>query len=450
MKKLIVILSLFLLLINIFIVSSYANFDFEYNDNSYSIPDLPVDGNEHYVFFCDGSYCSYITSSEVMTCKLYSSLSSGKQQYYLKVTNGNMYFLDLSEGKWEKRFTNHNGYNGYFLNYVEFYIASSESISDEEGNVIFKSTAQPKFNVPSFLNSQEELESGKFDYLKITSGDFNTSDNQDFYLFSYYYSNDIDDVDSIYPRKEILLNGPSNKYYVGWASDGTYRYNIPFGELGIDLKEGNKYGFKLASKDSSGKVIKYFQSITFSIGELTDAEKLQNQQDITNGKLDEQTEAIKNQTETNKNIFEKIGEMLSYINPFSENFFVYKLIELLINAIKSLFIPGDDFFNNYFTELKDWFSDRLGFLFYPFELVIDILNKMLNINFANPVFNIPDIHEPFTGKLLISATTFNLNSLVESGALKVIHDIYLICLDAFIIFGLVMLFRRKYEEVTTK
>ena len=50
----------------------------------------------------------------------------------------------------------------------------------------------------------------------------------------------------------------------------------------------------------------------------------------------------------------------------------------------------------------------------------------------------------------MSATTFDLNSLVQSGALKTIHDIYLFCVDAFIIFELVNLFRRKYEEVTTK
>lgn len=165
---------------------------------------------------------------------------------------------------------------------------------------------------------------------------------------------------------------------------------------------------------------------------------------------DKQTEAIKEQTETNKNIFERIGDILSYINPFSENFFVYKLIELLVNAIRSLFIPSDDFLGSFFDELKDWFSSRLGFLFYPFELIIDVLNKMLNINFANPVFNIPDLHEPVTGKLLISATIFNLNSLVESGALKIVHDIYLIIVDAFIIFGLVNLAKHKYEEVTTK
>ena len=108
------------------------------------------------------------------------------------------------------------------------------------------------------------------------------------------------------------------------------------------------------------------------------------------------------------------------------------------------------FFDSYFTDLKDWFSDRLGFLFYPFEIVIDILTKILNINFANPVFNIPDLYEPFTNNKIMSATTFDLNSLVQSGALKTIHDIYLFCVDAFIIFELVNLFRRKYEEVTTK
>lgn len=451
MKKLLVIILIFLLCINIFIVSSYANFDFEYNGNSYNIPDLPVDDNGHYILFCNGIYCFYITSSEVITCKPYSSNSG---QYYLKLVNGNIYFLDLSEKTWEKRWGNEIGYHGYELTYVKYFIFSSESIFDESGNIIFE--AQSKFNAPSILNSQEELESGKFDYLKISSGNFNTSDNQSFYLFSYYYSDDIDDIDSIYPRKEILLDGPSNKYFVG-STSSIYRYNIPFGELGIDLKEGNKYGFKLVSKDSNGNVKDYWQSITFSIGELTDAEKLQNQQDITNGKLDEQTDAIKNQTEamkeqteTNKNIFEKIGDILSYINPFSENFFVYKLIELLVNAIKSLFIPSDGFFNNYFTELKDWFSDRLGFLFYPFELVIDILNKILNINFNEPVFNIPDISEPFTGKKIISATNFNLNSLLENNILNTVHEVYLVCLDAFIIFELVNLFRRKYEEVTTK
>jgi len=167
----------------------------------------------------------------------------------------------------------------------------------------------------------------------------------------------------------------------------------------------------------------------------------------SNNRLDN---SIKEQTQVQKGIFESIGEVLSYINPFSENFFVYKLIDLLVDAIKSLFIPSDEFLGSFFDNLKKWFSDRLGFLFYPFELILDVLDKMLNIDFSSPVFNIPDIKEPFTNTLLIGATSFNLNDMLQQSAFKTAHDIYLVLVDAFIIFGLVNLAKRKYEEVTAK
>lgn len=46
------------------------------------------------------------------------------------------------------------------------------------------------------------------------------------------------------------------------------------------------------------------------------------------------------------NIFSNIGELLSYINPFSENFFAYKLVDLLWDGFKSvmrfLFVPSEE------------------------------------------------------------------------------------------------------------
>jgi hypothetical protein len=41
-------------------------------------------------------------------------------------------------------------------------------------------------------------------------------------------------------------------------------------------------------------------------------------------------------------IFEVLGELLSYINPFSENFFVYKLIDLLGDLLELLFVPSEE------------------------------------------------------------------------------------------------------------
>ena len=83
-------------------------------------------------------------------------------------------------------------------------------------------------------------------------------------------------------------------------------------------------------------------------------------------------------------------------------------------------------------------------------MFIDILNEILTIDLSEPIFSIPDIKEPFTDKKLISATTFNFNEILENEALETAHNIYLVLVDAFIVFGLVNLFRRKYEEVTTK
>lgn len=182
---------------------------------------------------------------------------------------------------------------------------------------------------------------------------------------------------------------------------------------------------------------KIINSFTNSIGEQT-------------GAINNQTNAIKEQTEVNKNIFEKIGEMLSYINPFSENFFVYKLIELLIEMLKGLFIPSDEFFSSYFSDLNNWFSDRFGFLYYPLELFFDLADRFLHINFSEPIIDIPDIYEPTTNTILIHATKYNFNSLLEQNSFKTAHDIYLIIVDAIIYVGLVILLYNKYEEVMTK
>ena len=315
---------------------------------------------------------------------------------------------------------------------------SSHVIYDfyDRDNVVFDNEViSPVFKNPFFLTSDNDLCSGKFDTLKIDMGDMDYDD--DIVILNIY--DNFDMGDGVYPnykRKTFLLDRSSPYRYV--ASLNVYYY-IPQASLGIDIENDKRYTFELTSFD--GETI--YDTVTFEIGGLTLEEEIKNEQD-------EQTEAIKENTETNKGIWETIKDILSYINPFSENFFVYKLIELLVDAIKSLFIPSDDFFSTYFTNLQNWFSDRLGFLFYPFELIIDILNQILNINFSEPQFNIPDIYEPFTNKKLISSTTFNFNDLLDNSVLNTVHNNYLILVDVAIVFGLVNLFHRKYEEVTTK
>lgn len=65
-------------------------------------------------------------------------------------------------------------------------------------------------------------------------------------------------------------------------------------------------------------------------------------------------------------------ELLSYINPFSENFFVYKLIELLGDLLKWLFIPE----NNPFNELSSKFDEKFAFI----EQIKILINDLLGFN----------------------------------------------------------------------
>lgn len=156
--------------------------------------------------------------------------------------------------------------------------------------------------------------------------------------------------------------------------------------------------------------------------------------------LNEQTNAIKEQTETNKNIFQKIGDILNLLNPFSEDFFAYKLLELLFEGLKSFILPSSEFLSDFFNKLSDWFQARLGFLWTPFDLVNQFLEKLDNNSlFGEPVIHIPNIDEPFTGQQIIQGNDFNLNSLLSNNTLQKMYDVYLMIVDFIIYIGVISL-----------
>lgn len=95
----------------------------------------------------------------------------------------------------------------------------------------------------------------------------------------------------------------------------------------------------------------------------------------------------------------------------------------------------------------DFFTERFGFLTYPFELIINILTKISNINFKEPRFEIPNINEPFTGTKLVSATSYNFNDMLDNDVLKNVHNIYFIIVDVVIVFALVNLCKNKIMGV---
>ena len=296
----------------------------------------------------------------------------------------------------------------------------------------------------------------------MTLGDYESYED---IIFSIKYLNEEGVVtDLITP---IVLNSDS-EYYVA-VGDTSFYYSISWDFLEDYLVVGTQYSYMLTY---TYKDVSYSTEIIATFGGLTESDVLKQgiseQTDTLSSILDDMTsivdsalyelsqmseeelELLRQQNDNDVSILEGIKNVVSYLNPLSENFFVYKLVDLLIDALKSLFIPEDEYFNNYFDELMEWFSDRFGFFAYPLELILDILNRILSINFTEPIINIPDIEEPFSGVQLISATSFNFNSLLENSTLEIVHNIYLILVDAVIALSLIHLLKHKFEEVLTK
>lgn len=236
-----------------------------------------------------------------------------------------------------------------------------------------------------------------------------------------------------------------------------------FGAIGINYKNGCNYAFKLCTKDENGGY-NYIYEQAFTVGELTEEDKQDNKDKILNNKLDEQnkkleeqtnainnqTEAIKENHETSKNIFQKIGDILSFINPFSENFFAYKLLDLLYEGLKALFIPSDEFFSDWFMDLNDTFSEQFGILYYPVSAVLEFFQKLEPCLTAhNPVINVPEFRFNFLGAnaVIWSATSYNLNSLLENSQFETVHNYYLMFVNVILTIGLIAFASKIATEI---
>ena len=451
MKKIFIFLTLFVCLFAfIFNNTVFASIE---GINGINYPDLPSQYSDNdFIILSDGR-TTYLIIIESLAFD-YVIIEGNVLRNYVGKTWG--YFLDykLNSSSWVYDTRTNSIGNGLSFTY---YYSTVDIICD--GEIYFAKTVseepeEPIIVYPGISNTEEDLATAKFNNILITPGTFNSAENIDLYI--YNTTNFDGDIYSQSPIFKTTLNVNSLYYKSVTVDDVTeFWYEIPRTKLGITFSNGNTYLYSLLLDGAP------VQEISATIGGLSEEDVMNNNfenleqtiidsnKEITDS-IEKQTEAIEENNKTNKNIFERIGDILSYINPFSENFFAYKLVELIVDGLKSLFIPEDNFFSNYFNELNDWFSERLGFLYYPLDLIFDLLDRFLNINFTEPILNIPDIEEPFTGVTLIHAQNFNFNSLLENETLKNVHDIYFIILDAIIYIGLVVLLYNKYEEVMTK
>ena len=97
------------------------------------------------------------------------------------------------------------------------------------------------------------------------------------------------------------------------------------------------------------------------------------------------------------NLFISLGNILSYINPFSENFLGYKIIDLLSQALTNLFVPQ----GASVLGLQDTVNSRFAFVD-SIKLAIEDINDMLiNVENGSSEFTLDIESDVYSGEVVL-------------------------------------------------
>ncbi len=440
MKNKFILITLIFFIIFSFSLSSFSsaiNIKFTYNDKNYEISDF-----EHYDNFVVGINYSFLdiysfSSDNVKLLGYDNPNSTYLSNVSFSFTAGeggcNVCWtrIDKNSGKTISVLYKDNLFvagKGAATSFGYGFAYSTMNIYDQQNNLFFG-----KVNSNPFVVNRDEVFSGNFKSLVINTGDFSINDNLTLSVNELRpVSNGSDFTYYLNKTKKFDLDSSMEGLTLTNAAGTNSIFSIPSSKFFV-FTPGYKYEFII----KKGTEELCYES--FVCGEIPAEDKEQQEKD-------KQLELQEEQNKTNKGIWETLKEVLSFINPFSENFFVYKLLELMANLIKSLFIPSDDFFTNWINNMNDWLSDRLGALYYPVDLVVDFLNRIGELSSTGSAVISGDGFE-FMGAKLIPAFSYDLNSLLTNDTLKNIHDIYLTVVDVILYLCLIVLAKNTFVDL---
>jgi len=193
--------------------------------------------------------------------------------------------------------------------------------------------------------------------------------------------------------------------------------NILYFSFGKDIRENGIYYFRIKNLETG----ETFGVTSFEVV-FTNIEEYHKQ-------LEEEKEK-----EEQKSFWEKVLDIPNQI------------ISGLLDALKSLFIPSDGYFNNWIADMNTYFGDRFGIVYYPFELLIDFLTRIGNIqDSGNYTIHVPELK--LLDTTIIKSFDYDLNSLLENEIFKHIHTITMLVVDAILGLMLVVLAKNTFVDV---
>lgn len=116
----------------------------------------------------------------------------------------------------------------------------------------------------------------------------------------------------------------------------------------------------------------------------------------------------------------------------------------LIEGLKGLFIPSDEYFSTVFNDLNDFFKDKFGFLYTPVDLLIRFINLFSSANAEFTGIPFPELS--WDGYVLLEAQTVQFDILQLDAFKNVQQKLYFLT-DLMMIGALLALIHKKFEEV---
>lgn len=120
------------------------------------------------------------------------------------------------------------------------------------------------------------------------------------------------------------------------------------------------------------------------------------------------------------------------------------IITGIIDGLKSLFIPSDDFFKMWFDDMYSFFDDRLGFLMLPVDLLVNLIDMVVSADSSNAGIPFPEIK--WEGTVLIPAQTVKIEIFSTEFGKELQDKLYFVG-NVIMIGALLSLMHRKIEEV---
>lgn len=137
------------------------------------------------------------------------------------------------------------------------------------------------------------------------------------------------------------------------------------------------------------------------------------------------------QNETSKNIFDKISD---FFGSFFEN---------IINAFKSLFVPEQGYFEDFFKRLNDFFSEKLGMLYAPIDFFIRFLQGIGNASVVDAGISFPGVE--WNNVWIIEPQVISLKAFADDFP-QLQEKIYFVT-DVMMVGAVLMLLQNKLREV---